>query len=209
MKKIINIVIVVALLVIAYFQYSNYRRFHPPVDYDYEANAEIDVNYHDQPLVFEYYSKIFEVGAFARSMWRNESIDVRFPDASSEMEKNAANHYNAMLTRIQFIEGKLMQSKRYKDVGHSNEEIQQIESGVPPLLAKAGGFEPMLNVQFGDTGAPVWEIQKQLIGKGYEHQLDGLFGIDTQNALTAFQRDQDIFPSGQIDTNTLIRLFLE
>ena len=64
MKKLLIIVLIITLPLIAFFQYKGYRRFHPPVDYEYVISNEIDINYYDQGLVEEYYTKAIEVGSF-------------------------------------------------------------------------------------------------------------------------------------------------
>ena len=52
----------------------------------------------------------------------------------------------------------------------------------------------------GCTGADVKELQTQLLALGYmisEHGADGEFGVETQRAVQAFQRDHALLPDGE------------
>ncbi len=202
MKKIFFGVLIVTLPILVFFQYNNYKRFHPPTNYEYLKSESIDIYYHDAKVVEEYFEKIVSISAFARRKWRNEGIDVRFPD-DSEKEKNVANLYNFMLSRVKEIETILEKSAKLKEEGFDNEQIIQMEKGISKTTLKwTLQKTPMLNAVLGDRGEHIWNIQKLLIGKGYEHNLDGVFGMDTQNALLAFQRDNQIYPSGIISETT-------
>ncbi len=210
MKKLVFIVIIVTLPLIAYFQFQDYRRFNPPIAYEYTISEKIDVNYHDQNLVDEYFEKAIEVGAFARLKWRNDGVDVRFPDTGNQADVNAAKYWNELVARVKLLEQKLEFSSNLKTQGYTNQEVRIAESGFKvanlPLLADQEGIQ---GIQVGDQSRFVWMVQKRLIEKGYEHELDGLFGDDTQNAITSFQRDQNIYPEGLINEETFELLFLK
>ena len=210
MKKIFLGLIAITLILITFFQYRNYQRFNPPVDYEYGISDGIDVDYHDATLVTEYFSKAIEIGEFARRKWRNESIDVRFPDQDSEVEMNAAKYYNQLKARTLLLEKKLSNSFNLKKDGFSNEDVQAVEGGVPIILINARvNKDAIVILRIGDQSEHVWKLQERLIEKGYPHQLDGLFGIDTQNALTSYQTDQGIYPSGAMNEEAFALLFLK
>ncbi len=210
MKKLIVGIIVISLLAIVFFQYKNYRRFNPPADYEYAISESIDINYHDQSLLEEYYSKVFEIGSFARSQWRTSGVDVRFPDMDNVGEINAAKYYTSLQSRVAFLEQMLEGSNQLKSEGFSNAEIIRIESGLPTELVKAGiTKEDLSALQIGDNNRLVWMLQEKLIEKGYPHQLDGLFGIDTQNSLITYQTDNNLFPSGAMNEEVFTKLFLD
>ncbi|MGE0224561.1 MAG: peptidoglycan-binding protein [Acetobacteraceae bacterium] len=52
------------------------------------------------------------------------------------------------------------------------------------------------------------EVQERLKNDGYYRQgnVDGIWGTDTQSALTAFQRDHNLNTTGQLDIPTLLAL---
>lgn len=209
MKKLLVGIIIIGLPLIVFFQYKNYKRFNPPTSYEYKLSSEIDVNYHDASLVDEYYQKGVEVGSFARLRWRNESIDVRFPDQNSELELNAAKYYNQLLARVQLLETKLKYSSHLKSRGFSSEDVKAVESGIPVEEVKfVNDKASILSLKLGDRGRLVWELQKRLNSHGYEHQLDGVFGGATQNALVTFQNDNQLYPSGAMDIDVYNAIFL-
>lgn len=209
MKKLLFIVIIVTLPLIAYFQFQNYRKFHPPVAYEYEISDHVDVNYYNQELVDEYFTKAVEIGAFARVQWRNEGLDVRFPDTNSQSDVNAAKYWNELVARVKLLEKKLTDSKNLKAQGHSNQEVRMVEAGFNvENLDLIKDQEQLQAIRIGDRSRFVWSVQKRLIDKGYDHQLDGLFGDDTRNAIISFQRDQGIYPEGLINEETFELLFL-
>ena len=209
MKRLLLIILIITLPLIAFFQFKNYRRFHPPVSYEYVISDNVDANYHDQAMVDEYYRKAVEIGAFARMQWKSNDFDVRFPSEENQEEVNASRYYNQLISRVSAIEAKLEASNALKEEGYSNEEIQQIESGISKNQLQFVADRININqIAFGDQSSYVWKVQKQLISKGYEHRLDGLFGIDTQNALTSFQQDNQLYPSGLMNDETFDLLFM-
>lgn len=210
MKKLVFIVIIVALPVIAFFQFQNYRRFNPPAAYEYAISNDIDVNYYNQELVDEYFTKSIEIGAFARLKWRNEGLDVRFPDENNLADVNAAKYWTELRARVQFLERKLEFSKTLKAQGHANQEVRMAESGFEVAhLDFVKDQEGIQSIQLGDQSRYVWIVQNKLIEKGYDHVRDGLFGDDTQSAITSFQQDQGIYPEGLINEETFELLFLQ
>lgn len=209
MKKLLFGIIIIGLPLIVFFQYKNYTRFNPPVDYEYTISTDIDANYHNQDLVSEYFSKAVEIGSFARLRWRNEAIDVRFPDQNSEVELNASKYYNRLVSRVQQIEQKLIQSANLKSKGLSNTDVLVVESGVPVAEVKfVNDRQAILNLKVGDRGRLVWELQKRLNSHGYEHEIDGVFGVATQNALVTFQNHNTLYPSGTMDIDVYNAIFL-
>lgn len=208
MKKLILLVLIITLPLLTYFQYEKYKKFHPPVDYEYEANEGIDVHYHDYALVEEYYGKIVEISAYARSKWSNEGIDVRFPDESSETELDIAAYYNQLLVRVKWIESRLIYSAKLKEKNLSNDQIILVESGTPVALAKLDSRKnELVDLKIGDVGEAVWLLQKQLVNKAKGQKTDGVFGIETQTALIEFQLANNLYSSGAMNESTFKVLF--
>ena len=210
MKKLLLVILIITLPLITFFQYKNYRRFHPPVAYEYAISDSLDLDYHDHNLVDEYFTKSVEIGSFARARWRNEGIDVRFPDQDSAPSLNAAKKYNQLLVRLLWLESKLKRSYELKKAGFNNEEVKYIESGVSTNVAKwMSEKDAFISLSVGSRGEYVWVVQERLIQKGYNHNLDGVFGIDTQNAIVAFQNDNTLYPSGDLNESTFKKLFTD
>jgi hypothetical protein len=209
MKKLLFGIIIIGLPLIVFFQYKNYKRFSPPVNYEYSINTAVDINYHNSDLVSEYYSTAIEIGSYARLKWRNENIDVRFPDQDSESDLNASKYYNQLLARVQQLEQKLITSANLKSQGLNNADVLLVESGVSIAEVRfVNDKQSILSLKAGDRGRLVWELQRRLNAHGYQHQPDGVFGAATQNALIAFQNDNELYPSGAMDIDVYNAIFL-
>ncbi|MCS6820947.1 MAG: peptidoglycan-binding protein [Microscillaceae bacterium] len=209
MKRIIIAVLVIANLYIAFYLFWNYRRFNPPTNYEYPVSNKIDVNYHDAKLLQEYYDLCYQIGAFARRTWYNEGIDVLYPDESNTQSSNAAKAYNNMRKRAKYLEQLLENSQALKKAGYSNEEIKFIEQkGINADHYQLFKEVSKRNLAKGDTGAVVWRLQDLLIKKGYNIPLDGKFIDVTQRALQQFQKDNQLYPSGVLNEESL-RLLLK
>lgn len=209
MKKLLIAILVITLPLITFFQYKNYKRFHPPAEYEYTISDEIDSNYHNQALIDEYFQKSVEIGAFARKVWRNDGVDVRFPDENDPSQQTQALYYNQLLARLKKMEAILKNSSNLKAKGYGNEEVKHIESGVPEsMLQWINQKNEMTSLAIGSTGEGVWLLQKYLVNEGLDHEIDGVFGIDTQEALRTFQINNDLYPSGSMSDKTFQKLFI-
>ncbi len=62
------------------------------------------------------------------------------------------------------------------------------------------------DVQFGDSGAEVEELQRLLTEKNYLDGVDGVFGELTEQALKNFQRDNNLIMDGICGAETLNKL---
>ncbi|WP_020527164.1 peptidoglycan-binding domain-containing protein [Flexithrix dorotheae] len=206
MKKLAIILLIIALPIIIFFQYKQYERFHPPVNYTYPVNDSIDINYHDQLLVSKYYEQAFKVGAIARESWFNEDIDVRFPDLENIDARERAALYNQIIASVKHIEKILIQSKMLKAQGFNNEEIKTIEKeGISPKKFRYKKYllDKMIGAKKGDKNSGVWEVQKLLNTKGYKIPTDGIFDIRTDSAIRDFQTKNNLYPSGIAEEDVL------
>lgn len=94
---------------------------------------------------------------------------------------------------------------------------------VSPALAR-GGAEQRSEIQGGQQSQAgqtsqqrlsldqdtVRQLQEQLQNQGYQvGQIDGVMGPRTQQALTSFQRDQNLQATGQPDQQTMAALGIE
>lgn len=209
MKKIFYLIIIITLPLIAFFQYKDYMRFRPEAGYDFELKQNVDVNYYDQNLVQEYFRNAVEIGAVARRSWYNSEIDVRFPGESIEAQ-NAAALYNQLISRNRYIEAKLLESAKYKSDGYTDAQVRDMEMGIDPgkrrLMDQKQNY---IGITTGINGVYAWTVQKKLADKGYELPLDGVFLVESDNALKAFQGDNGLFPSGIVDEETFEKLFTD
>ena len=207
MKKLAWIIVIALLLVIAFFQFKRYRRFHPGTDYNYSVSADIDVNYHDPRVVMDYYETAYKAGNFARSTWASDGIDVKFPDSGDPEEEAAARTYEQILATAKFLEEKLKNSKALKAQGFSNSDIREIEEkGLSPEKLEFSRQIGETTLTKGDEGPAVFLLQKLLIDQGMELPVDGKFIDQTESAVQAFQAKQGLIPTGIADPYTLEKL---
>lgn len=57
--------------------------------------------------------------------------------------------------------------------------------------------------------AQVTQAQERLIDKGYTLSADGVVGVQTENAIRAFQRDNNLAVTGDLDAQTMSELSIE
>jgi hypothetical protein len=209
MKKLLFLILIITLPIIAYFEYVSWKRFHPAKDYSYRLSDEIDINYHNHDLVQEYFENALEIGRYAKQKYFNEEIDVEFPDEQNIEAVNASKYYAKLKARTLYLEGLLKESSKLKKEGLSNQEIELIETlgfSIEGLRAYQDS-ENYVGLKSGTKSKYVWDIQKKLTEKGYEVPIDGLFGVETESQLRAFQRANNLYPSGETDRDTFDRLF--
>ena len=212
MKRLFYVIVIIALPLIILFQYLNYRRFHPPADYEYPLNTNIDTAYYDQQAVVEYYEVASRVGNYARFCWAEHDIDVRFPDLDDPDAEARVQQYERYKAKAQLLEGKLLQSARWKtEYGYSNEEIRALQTGAQSqaeIEADRLLDNPVVAAK-GDDNSLVYEIQRRLIEKGYHLPLDGLFRDSTELGVRLFQEANQLFSSGAVDKQTLTLLLTD
>lgn len=210
MKKLIISIFLILLLIILFFQFQNYRRLNPPTFYEYSINKNIDINYHNPVLVYDYYRLCYDIGSFSREQWYNYRIDVLFPDQESDESMKASEKFNLMKSKVSEIETRLLLSAKLKKEGFSNEEILEMETrgiGSKEYLTQKL-FEEM-ELKIGDEGQAVLEMQKKLHAYGFKLRLDGIYNQETKAVVTSFQLKKGLVPSGKADKHTLMLLLKE
>ncbi len=211
MKNIAILLSVVALVVIAYVQFKKHRKFSPPNEYDYVAKTDqIDVNYHNQTLVTEYFETCYKIGNFARQTWYNEGIDVLTEDREIPQSANATATHTRLRTRANTLETRLRESKKLKTAGFDNDAIKIIEErGLSEKNFMAFQLLNGKKIIKGQEDTSVWEMQKLLIAKGFSLKLDGVYNDETMTAVKEFQQKNALYPSGMADETTINLLLKE
>ncbi|UZR95445.1 peptidoglycan-binding domain-containing protein [Chondrinema litorale] len=204
MKKLAYLIIILALPILVFFQYQSYTRFNPPFNLSFSPTDSLDMAYHNPLVVEEYHNLLYQIPAFARSKWANEGIDVRFPDEGDEDSIEAATYYDNMLTSLKLLESKLKSAYLLKQQGFDNAAINEMElKGISPQTYKMQSATYMIGSKKGEKNSAVWELQKHLLKKGYDIPKDGIFDIETENALKDLQSKNDLYPSGIVEESVL------
>ncbi|GAB4124631.1 MAG: hypothetical protein OHK0045_02110 [Raineya sp.] len=209
MKRLIVLFFILSTGLLVYFQYVKYRKFSFPNSYDYVMNTkDIDINYHDQAAVSEYFDKATRLGNFAREQWYNYEIDVLSPENTPQAQ-NAAQSYQQMLARIKFLEAKLIASQKLKAQGFDNFAIKTIEEKqISPENFKLHTLINGKTFKKGDRDKAIWEIQKLINTKGFKIQIDGFFSDETEQTVKTIQEQSKVYPSGIIDEE-FVKLLLK
>ena len=204
MKRLLTIAILLGVISYIVVQYLKDRRFNPPSAYDYPISETIDKDYFDQLVVKDYYKNALDVGSYARSLWNNDGIDVRYMDRESFESTQATEYYNLLWATTKMLEGKLEQSAKYKAQGYSPDQIKVImEDGLTPEDIKYHENGHLLGLSIGVNGQETMELQQMLNAQGDSLAVDGIFNTITRFRLRAFQTDNGLYPSGSVDEKTL------
>lgn len=212
MKSFRFLFLFLLLFLIPYFVYKTYIqhvRFRPPSAYEYTANKEIDVFYHDPEVVKQYYATCLQVGNIARNAWYEKQTDVQMMDENDPKHQPFIRQYQQTQAAAKFLEEKLLLSKKLKTLGLNNDDIQAIETQytneaeLPVHIGKQMAKHWKNNVlQMGDNNTDVYVLQKMLKDLGYELPIDGYYESITKGAVDKFQRDYKIYPTGIINDLT-------
>lgn len=208
MKRLLYLVLVITLPLIAFFKYQEYRRFHPPVDYQWEINPDIDVNYHDPEVLLKYYQYAEETGTYARWAWAEHGIDVRTPEDDDPETKEIVARYQQYIAVLRYLEDKLTRSTG--PMSQASPRLPEASTSpqvtTPRAVDSSETLGSLVFAQRGDESALVRDLQQMLAGKGYSLKIDGIFDAETESTLKAFQQDQRLDTTGHADLHTLTLL---
>ena len=215
MKQIIIFLLLIIAAVIGYGEYSDYKRYHSP-NVDYITDQKIDVNYYNQEFVNNYYKAVEDLNSYVKLQWTVNDIDVRTPEDDDIETTEAVKKYTEKLAEIKFYEAKLNNSLQLKEQGKTNKEIQYLELNGLTLedynsqkhaeLIKSL-FKNTTNLYNGEKNAIIYEVQKKLVEQGESIQIDGVYRIETLNAIKAFEQKNDLLADGYLDELTIELLF--
>ncbi len=208
MKRLMYLVIIVALPLIAYFEYDHYVRHHPPVGCEYAINAAIDTQYYDPKTVQDYYESAEAVSTYARYLWKKHKIDVLSDNPADGEKAEALRTHRRYLATARYLEGRLLRAAELKALGFSNDEIRYMEQQQvkPEEMQVRKFFGRYTQLQIGDQNQTVMDMQKLLNAKGYTLRIDGIFNQETRQVVQKFQESAQLFPSGVMDDITLREL---
>jgi peptidoglycan hydrolase-like protein with peptidoglycan-binding domain len=217
MKQIIIFLLVLIALVIGFGKYSQYMRYSSP-EVNYQTDTEIDLAYHHQETLLKYYEAIENLDSYVMLQWSANEIDVRTPEDDDIETKVAVDLYAKKLAKVNYYEALLHHSLKLKEKGLSNKEIKFIEENgidIPKFQRKVISkkikslFNSSLKLYNGEKNAIIYEVQKELNKKGDSITIDGVYRIETLNAIKKFEKTNNLLADGYLDALTLEMLFQE
>ncbi len=214
MKRILILILITIVLIFSYNTYKEYQRFHNPNNL-LQASKDIDVNYFDSKVLIQYYEQLEQLNSYITMMWSVYKIDVRSPEHENAETKYAINHYYKLKAVLLKLEETLKYSKKLKLQGASNDEIENSIKGNKTLEelelqeAQEKYRNRILNtytLSFKSKAnyiALVYEVQKLLYRVGYKIVIDGLYNTETEEAMKAFEKSNELMPDGKLDLLSL------
>lgn len=214
MKKILILILIVILGIFGYNKYEDYQRYHPK-NTDYKIPSDLDIDYHDKDMVYDYYQAVEDLNGFVTLQWNANRIDVLHPEDDNNKTSIILKEYTDKLAKVKYYEAKLQSSKAHKYKGFNNADIAMMEDSnmsVDDYLSqkekeafkiKMVSNFPQAPIRRGQKSAYIYEIQKVLNSKGYEMPLDGVFQTVTFNAIKDFEAKNNLYPDGVLDKMTL------
>ena len=215
MKKIIIFLLVIIVLLIGYGKYSQYKRYSSP-EINYKTDKNIDVSYHNQELLINYYEAVEALDSYVMLQWSANKIDVRTPEDDDIETKVAVENYAKKLAKVHYYEAILENSTNLKEKGLDNKEIKFLETeGVDLKTYKRklkydkikNLFNSNVKLYNGEKNAIIYEVQKELNRKGDTITVDGVYRIETFNAIKAFEEKNNLLADGYLDDLTLEIMF--
>jgi len=215
MKQIIIFLLLIIAAVIGYGEYSDYQRYNS-TNVEYKSDQKIDLNYYNQELISNYYKAVEDLNSYVKLQWTANDIDVRTPEYEDLETKDAVKKYADKLALVKFYEAKLHNSLELKAEGKNNKEIQFLElNGIS--LEKYNNeqhaqlikslFKTNTKLYNGEKNAIIYEVQKKLVEQGETVRIDGVYRIETLNAIKAFEEKNNLLADGYLDELTLELLF--
>lgn len=215
MKQIIIFLLIIILALIGYGKYSQYKRYNTP-EVNYKTDKKIDVNYHNQEFLYNYYKAVEELDSYVMLQWTANGIDVRTPEDDDNLTKIAVASYTKKLAKVNYYEAILENSFNLKQNGLSNIEVKTIEEEGIDLetfkkqeeFAKIKNlYNPNVNLYNGEKNAIIYEVQKRLVALGDSIKIDGVYRIETLNAIKNFETKNNLLADGYLDVLTIDLLF--
>ena len=153
-------------------------------------------------MLLDYYQAIESVNGYVISQWSANGIDVRNPKKDNERTKAAVSEYGNRLANVKYFEALLSSSPAKEKPEKVSEEEQRKQ-----IIRKQFYSNPsQYSLNIGDQNALVYEVQRALIANGHIIEHDGLFRMESFNALKEFEKKSGLFPDGKLDALTLEQL---
>lgn len=215
MKQIIIFLLLIIAFLIGFGKYSQYKRFNSP-EIDYKTDKKIDFQYYNQAFLMSYFEAVETLNSFVKIQWTANSIDVRAPKNDDLETQIVVKEYAKKLANVRYFEAILENSSKLKSQGISNQDIKYLEENGMSLkdftqkitfesIKKL--FTPNIQLYNGEKNAIIFEVQKRLVAFGDKIQIDGVYRIETLNAIKKFEEKNGLMPDGYLDSLTLELLF--
>ena len=84
-----------------------------------------------------------------------------------------------------------------------SKDSEQVAGDTPVLVSQASETSSTSSLRLGERGSAVTALQSRLQSSGYYNQaVDGVYGLETERAVRAFQEDKGLAATGRLDDAT-------
>jgi hypothetical protein len=216
MKQLIIFLLIVIISLIGYGQYSQYKRYNSP-EVNYTTDTVLNLESQNQEIVKNYYDAVENLNSYIMMQWSANGIDVRTPEDDGAETKIAVDAYNKKIAYIKYLEEKLSKTDEFTNNKASDFETNTLKNGGLNLVSSTSTksevekikslFNPCIKLYNGQKKPLVYEVQKQLVKKGYKVKIDGVYRFETLNAIKKFEESKNLLADGYIDVLTLEKMF--
>jgi len=215
MKQLIILLLLIIAFIIGFGKYQQYQRYNSP-KIDYKTDKKLDLEYYNQEFLMNYYDAIEDLNSYVMMQWSANDIDVRTPEDDDIETKRTADLYAKKMAKINYYEAKLIRSASLKEAGLTNKEIKFLEENGSDLkhykqqqeiLKIKSMFVNTTKLSYGQKSALIYEVQKKLVQKGFQIDVDGIYKVQTKTAIQNFEEKNNLFTDGFLDVLTLDALF--
>jgi len=215
MKQLIILLLFIIVVLLGLGEYNEYKRFNVDA-ISYKTPENIDLNYHNKTTLFNYHEAVEDLNSFTTLQWTVNDIDVRKPEEEDVQTIAAVKMYAKRLAKVTYYEKILQNSFQLKKngtpnneiksielTGRTTKEIQQEENDTKYKNHVISLFKTSQKVNYGQRSALIFETQKLLVKGGLPIKVDGLYKIETSNAIKSFELKNNLYPDGKLDFLTL------
>lgn len=201
MKQIGKVAGVLTILFLGYWGYKKYMQTQMPQSALVSVSEKIDLNYHNESILVDYYELTNEMNALSKKTWYKELEDIKKSAATDpDFVENQTKFLQKEILRNR-LENKLVQSKILKDKGYDNFDIFQQETRNNFTKVNTSESNAILYSR-GDEGEKVELIQVLLLKLNYKLTTDGFYRNETEKVVKEYQTKKGLKASGSIDLET-------
>ncbi|MGB0869583.1 MAG: peptidoglycan-binding domain-containing protein [Flavobacteriales bacterium] len=200
MKQIGKVLGVILILILGFYGYKAYKRQNMPQEALVENSNEIDTEYHNLSLLYDYYELTNDMNALSKTTWYNMLEDIRNSQSTDPDFILEQNKFAQKSLIRQRIESKLIQSKKLKEnKSYDNFDVFQLETRNNYSKLEKNNF---VIFSRGDEGENIEVFQEMLNKLGYDIIDDGFFKQETEMAVKKYQKSKNKPTTGYVDSDT-------
>jgi len=200
MKQIGKVLGVILIIILGFYGYKTYKRQNMPQEALVENSNEIDTEYHNLSLLYDYYELTNDMNALSKTTWYNMLEDIRNSQSTDPDFILEQNKFAQKSLIRQRIESKLIQSKKLKEnKSYDNFDVLQLETRNNYSKLEKNNF---VIFSRGDEGENIEVFQEMLNKLGYDIIDDGFFKQETEMAVKKYQKSKNKPTTGYVDSDT-------